>query len=136
MKGPGLARARSLLSEAQADEERAARRRREAERLIAAEDDDGLDARDLHRRKVHAAFCSAVQACRDLGWTMSRIAEAIDVHKVTLGDWLEKGFERRDQLGLWLLSAIGCLPPEARSAFDRTMVEWRAPIVFRTGTNG
>lgn len=102
---------------------------------MAADDDDGLDSRELHRRKVHAAFCAAVQACRDLGWTYSRIAEVLEVSKVTLGDWLEEP-RRRDQLGLWLLSAMDRLPPEARRAFDRAMVEWRAPVLLRTGTHG
>jgi DNA invertase Pin-like site-specific DNA recombinase len=134
MKGPGLARARSLLSEAQADEERAARRRREAERLIAAEDDDGLDARELDRRRIHASFCAAVQACRDLGWTYTRVAEVLGVTKATLGYWLDEP-RRRDQLGYWLDSALDRLPPEARSAFEKTKREWRAPIVLRTGTN-
>lgn len=93
------------------------------------------DPRSQHRSKAHAAFCAGVDELLADGWSMRRIAQAMDVDHVTLKDWYEQGDHKRSQLPGW---AFAALPRAARAAVMRVQLSWSdpPPPSRRTGTDG
>lgn len=91
-------------------------------------------ARDRYRSKVWSAFRAGVDSLTVEGWSMRRIAEAMEVDHVTLKDWYEQGDRKRSQLPAWALAA---LPRAAHAAVMRVMLGWSdSPPSGRTGTDG
>jgi hypothetical protein len=91
------------------------------------------DPRDESRSSVHAAFVSAIDGLEELGWSRGRIARHIGCDLSTLGDWIERGDQRRSQLPFWVLHR---LPIEARTVVLREVLAWsEPPPASKTGTD-
>jgi hypothetical protein len=93
-------------------------------------------ARDEFRCTIHAGFLAVVDHLTLKGWSRSRIAEALDVHPVTLKDWIDSGFGQRNQLPGWVIAAMTTLPPEAWAAFTSRLFSASLATTERTGTGG
>jgi len=87
--------------------------------------------RDQARSDFHASFVAAVDHLLGVGWSLTRVADALGVDRATLGDWVRYGDESRKQLPGW---AIRALPAEARAVFMRHMLGWSdASALARVG---
>lgn len=87
--------------------------------------------RDQSRSDFHASFVAAVDHLIAHGWSLTRVADALQVDRATLGDWMRYGDESRKQLPGWVIRA---LPTEARAVFMRHMLSWsEGPALARVG---
>lgn len=71
--------------------------------------------REEHRSKSHAAWLTAVQACKEHGMTQNAIITRLGVDVRTFIDWKE---EKR-QIPAW---AIAALPPVGRIAYAQALM--------------